>query len=126
VSFLSTARRLQLNRKLVSSLALGVGAAALVRAPVQTAFALPGSLPKALWKALDGTGPWSLAAEPPCPGRMALVRSKHESFCIDRYEASLLQIAGQGQTTPWPGNRPVDGLEGEMMAVSRPGVKPQG
>jgi sulfatase modifying factor 1 len=57
---------------------------------------------------------------------MAVSRSAKGRFCVDRYEASLLRLDDEGGTRPWPGNRPVDGLEGEMMAVSRPGVKPQG
>jgi formylglycine-generating enzyme required for sulfatase activity len=48
------------------------------------------------------------------------------SFCIDRYEASLLQRTPRGGTTPWPSNHPVDGSEAELVAVSQQGNKPQG
>jgi len=57
-----------------------------------------------------------------CPPEMALV-SGH--FCIDRWEASLERGRGD-RREKWPGNRRVDGLEAEMVAVSRAGEKPQG
>jgi hypothetical protein len=57
---------------------------------------------------------------------MAPVDSPRGRFCIDRFEASLLRATKDGVAQPWPGNRSVDGIEHEMRAVSRPGVKPQG
>ncbi len=54
----------------------------------------------------------------PCPDGMALVLDR---FCIDRWEASLVEIDGDRPFSPFqsPGATPV-------RAVSRPGVTPQG
>lgn len=57
---------------------------------------------------------------------MALAKWRAGSFCVDRYEGSLLRRSAQGRVERWPGNRIIDGLEQSMMAVSRPGVAPQG
>src|SRR5262245_32919860 len=69
--------------------------------------------------------PRAKAARLPCPEGMALIETAH-SFCIDRYEASLLQREADGKLEPWPGNRRIDGRESEMLAASRPHVTPQG
>jgi formylglycine-generating enzyme len=61
----------------------------------------------------------------PCPESMALVEQGKQRFCIDRYEASLEHVTGT-QHEKWPGNRRIDGLEAEMVAVSRASEKPQG
>src|SRR5262245_15192270 len=62
------------------------------------------------------------AAEPsPCPDGMALVEKADQRFCIDRFEGAILH---RGQ--PWPGNRRVDGMDADIVAVSRVGEKPQG
>jgi len=61
-----------------------------------------------------------------CPAGMALVTKRSGSFCVDRYEASLLRVGPGGFTQHWPGNLVIDGLEHDMMAVSRLGIKPQG
>jgi sulfatase modifying factor 1 len=63
---------------------------------------------------------------PHCPQEMALVRRLQGAYCIDRWEASIARVGSTGQTTPWPGNRPVDGIENETIAVSQGGRKPQG
>jgi formylglycine-generating enzyme len=61
-------------------------------------------------------------AEPsPCPDGMALVEKDQRRFCIDRFEGAILY---RGQ--PWPGNRRVDGMDAEIVAVSRVAEKPQG
>jgi formylglycine-generating enzyme required for sulfatase activity len=61
-----------------------------------------------------------------CPAEMAEVVAESSTFCIDRYEASLVRRSGAGTLTRWPGNQPVDGSEAEVVAVSRRGTKPQG
>ncbi|MET0411052.1 MAG: SUMF1/EgtB/PvdO family nonheme iron enzyme [Polyangiaceae bacterium] len=61
---------------------------------------------------------------PSCPADMAEVPAASDPFCVDRYEASLVTGSADGPT--WPGNRPVDGSEREVMAVSRSGLQPQG
>jgi formylglycine-generating enzyme required for sulfatase activity len=45
-------------------------------------------------------------------------------FCIDRYEASVLEILPNGDERPWSPYFPVDGKK--VRAVSEPGVHPQG
>jgi formylglycine-generating enzyme required for sulfatase activity len=57
---------------------------------------------------------------------MALVSRPQDAFCIDRWEASLELVRANGERTPWPGNRAVDGREAEIAALSVPGRKPQG
>jgi len=58
---------------------------------------------------------------------MVEIAAARAAFCIDRYEASLVQRSPDGTTlSPWPSNRPVDGSEARIVAVSQRGVKPQG
>lgn len=60
-------------------------------------------------------------AKGPCPVGMAHVTAK-TSFCIDKWEASLVGLAG-GREVP---HSPYEQVKGEkLMAVSRPGVVPQ-
>ncbi len=61
-----------------------------------------------------------------CPSDMALVSKRGDTFCIDRFEASVARRTPQGQLEPWPGNRVVGEIETEMIAISRAGVSPQG
>lgn len=55
-----------------------------------------------------------------CPPEMALIDGK---FCIDRYEASLVEIGAQGET-PWAPNREPKGVK--VRAISAAGYLPQG
>jgi hypothetical protein len=58
----------------------------------------------------------------PCPGEMALIDGR---FCIDRWEASLVQILPSGDERDWsPYAVLPQGVT--VRAVSRPGVVPQG
>jgi formylglycine-generating enzyme required for sulfatase activity len=57
---------------------------------------------------------------------MVVAHTHRGRFCIDRYEAALVRVAHDGRVSRWPGNRSVDGVESEMMAISRRGVEPQG
>jgi hypothetical protein len=69
----------------------------------------------------------SPATPPPrCPSEMVLVIRPQDAFCVDRFEASLELVRPNGERTPWPGNRAVDGREGEISAVSAAGRMPQG
>jgi sulfatase modifying factor 1 len=70
--------------------------------------------------------PGSLSAGPPCPEGMVLVKQAATRFCVDRYEGSLLRLGSRGEVEHWPGNHSIDGLEHQMLAVSRQGVPPQG
>jgi hypothetical protein len=61
-----------------------------------------------------------------CPAEMALLRRAQGAYCIDRWEASLVRIGSNGAETPHPGNRTIDGIAGQLRAVSVAGRKPQG
>jgi sulfatase modifying factor 1 len=55
-----------------------------------------------------------------CPAGMAFVLGK---FCIDRYEASVVEVLAGNKTRAHSPFAPVDGLK--VRAVSKKGVKPQ-
>jgi formylglycine-generating enzyme required for sulfatase activity len=57
---------------------------------------------------------------------MARLSKSGGSYCIDRYEASLVKRHPDGSREPWPGNRKVAGSETALFAVSLAGRKPQG
>jgi hypothetical protein len=60
----------------------------------------------------------------PCPKNMVLVASGELRFCVDKYEASLVETDVDGNDKPYPHWLPVDGHT--VRAVSQPGVFPQG
>jgi hypothetical protein len=66
------------------------------------------------------------APEPPasaiCPWGMASIDG---SYCIDVYEASLVEVLPDGKERPWPYYSVVP-ADVDVRAVSRPGVFPQG
>jgi len=64
--------------------------------------------------------------EPRCPEEMALVRRLQGPYCVDRWESSIVTLDKGGKSSFWPGNHPVDGIEGRVRAVSVAGRKPQG
>src|SRR5690242_18418964 len=73
----------------------------------------------------DGDGPVEATNEiadggaaSPCPTNMALVTSGDARFCIDRYEASLVETDRDGVEKPFPHWLPVDGHA--IRAVSEP------
>lgn len=57
-----------------------------------------------------------------CAQDMARLEGASGPFCIDRFEASLIDRQGK----IWPGNYPIDGQEQNFTAVSRRGRMPQG
>jgi formylglycine-generating enzyme len=57
-----------------------------------------------------------------CPKEMALVEGR---FCVDRWEASLVELTAQGER-PFSPYRSPDGATVALRAVSAPGVVPQG
>src|SRR5262249_53461721 len=59
----------------------------------------------------------------PCPRGMALVAEGARRFCIDAYEASLVEAAADGGEQPYPPYLPVDGRA--VRAVSVAGAIPQ-
>ena len=60
----------------------------------------------------------------PCPTNMVLVATSEARFCVDKYEASLVEADGEGNEKPYPHWLAVDGHA--VRAVSEPGVFPQG
>jgi hypothetical protein len=65
----------------------------------------------------------------PCPADMALVeiagpRPSPRRFCVDKYEASLVEVLPDGSEQPFPHYVPVDGHD--VRAVSKPHAFPQG
>jgi formylglycine-generating enzyme required for sulfatase activity len=63
----------------------------------------------------------------PCPSDMVLVTTETPAprrFCIDRYEASLVEVLEDGSEAPYPHYVPVDGHE--VRAVSKAHTFPQG
>jgi formylglycine-generating enzyme len=58
----------------------------------------------------------------PCPEGMALVEGR---FCVDRWEASLVERTVQGER-PFSPYRSPDGAGAAVRAISVPGVVPQG
>ena len=62
-----------------------------------------------------------LSTRGPCPAGMASIDGR---FCVDRYEASLVEILPSGEQRAFPYYSGVDGHD--VRAVSVPGVKPQG
>lgn len=64
------------------------------------------------------------AADERCPEGMVVVESGERAWCIDRYEASLVEVMPDGSEQPYPHYKPVDGHT--VRAVSVAGVYPQG
>lgn len=67
------------------------------------------------------------ADDGPCPADMALVETASPAprrYCVDRYEASLVEVLAGGSEQPFPHYLPVDGRD--VRAVSAPGSFPQG
>jgi formylglycine-generating enzyme len=56
-----------------------------------------------------------------CPPDMASINDR---YCVDRYEASLIEVLSNGDERPWSPFEHVDGHT--VRAVSEPGVIPQG
>lgn len=59
-----------------------------------------------------------------CPEHMTLIDDGQRRFCIDQWEASLVETTAEGTEQPYPHYLPVDGHV--VRAVSEPGVFPQG
>jgi len=64
--------------------------------------------------------PNAAPAKLPCPAEMELVQGR---YCVDRFEASTVEVHGDGTTEPHSPFLPVTGLR--VRAVSRKGVVPQ-
>jgi hypothetical protein len=63
----------------------------------------------------------------PCPAEMVLVETATPTprrFCVDTYEASLVEVLPDGTEKAFPHYLPVDGHD--VRAVSKPGTFPQG
>jgi hypothetical protein len=66
---------------------------------------------------------FELDKDPPCPDEMALVG---ESVCVDRWEASLVEVMASGEERDWSPYKSASKASGTVRAVSRPLVVPQG
>jgi formylglycine-generating enzyme len=76
--------------------------------------------PLAACALLSAAAPDALAKKLGCPKDMHLVGR----FCIDPYEASVVEVVGKNKTRPHPHFLPVTDLR--VKAVSKKGVFPQG
>ena len=66
-------------------------------------------------------GDWSVVRSSPCPHDMASIDGR---FCVDRYEASLVEVLPDGREQPFS---PYESVNGHVVrAVSERGVYPQG
>ncbi len=73
---------------------------------------------------LLAAGDRPLAMNGLCPPDMASIDDK---FCVDKYEASLVEIMPSGEERAWPYYQAVEGHDhGPLRAVSEKGVYPQG
>jgi len=60
----------------------------------------------------------------PCPPEMAFVTARHAGFCVDRFEAQLVEVFSDGTRRPHaPSERPL--ADHDYVATSRAGVFPQ-
>ncbi len=99
--------------------------------PVLTAGALPGMARLSFASSADipvdqllAVGDRPLAMNGLCPPDMASIDDK---FCVDKYEASLVELMSDGSESAWPYYQPVEGpTHGALRAVSEKGVFPQG
>ncbi len=114
------------------TLAAGRGEAHLEAAqPVLASGALPGVARLNFASTADipvdellAAGDRPLAMNGLCPPDMASIDDK---FCVDKYEASLVELMSDGSERAWPHYQPVEGLShGALRAVSEKGVFPQG
>ncbi len=64
----------------------------------------------------------TMESPPRCPPEMALVL---DDVCIDRWEASLVEVLPGGEEKPWSPYLALAGHKGELRAVSAAGVVPQ-
>jgi hypothetical protein len=60
----------------------------------------------------------------PCARNMVIVEQDGKRFCIDKYEAALVEVGEGGVEKPYAHWLPVDGHS--VRAVSEPGLYPQG
>ncbi len=73
---------------------------------------------------VEASSELALGDEPsPCPRNMVLVENGEARFCVDKYEASLVEVDSGGNEKPYPHWLPVDGHT--VRAVSEPDVFPQ-
>jgi formylglycine-generating enzyme len=103
-----------------------LGARILANAPSRSLLPLaqsagPNTLPDTPLEQLLREGDRPLEGNGLCPPDMASIDDR---YCVDRYEASLLEILSDGEEAPFSPFSPVDGHV--VRAVSEPGAFPQG
>ncbi|HEY2517739.1 MAG TPA: SUMF1/EgtB/PvdO family nonheme iron enzyme [Polyangiaceae bacterium] len=80
-----------------------------------------GHSPMAPFENLLGEGDRPQEPNGLCPPEMASIDDR---YCVDRYEASLVEVLSNGDERRWSAFTPVEGHS--VRAVSEPGVVPQG
>jgi formylglycine-generating enzyme len=121
--------RSELTLSSLTSRVLGSSAAAVERSPeVNDSVQLTSAaLPRLAFASVDAVADELDEADRPapmnglCPANMASVDDR---FCVDKYEASLVEMLPGGDERPFPFYMPVDGHK--VRAVSEKGVYPQG
>lgn len=100
-----------------------VAAGFALAAVVTLTAGLEAAPPKRVASLAGGSGASSDVA-PRCPRHMASVAANGHAFCIDRYEAGVVEVDPRGRTSPHSPYEPVTGKK--VKAFSAPGVVPQG
>lgn len=111
-----TARK-RIGRAFPIVAAVLLGTSVLAAAPARSLS--PAPVPAHLARVVTELPEVQLQATPPCPADMAIVGTS----CVDRYEASLVEIDGNGREIP---HSPFEAPNGKTVrAVSKAGVTPQ-
>ena len=104
------------------ALVLTLAAFALDAAPSKTASLNPA--PNKSNSKLTGAAAPNLVAPKGCPGGMAPIPTETGGFCIDRYEASVVEMTATGAAKAHSPYDPVTGLK--VKAIVKKGGVPQG
>jgi hypothetical protein len=75
-------------------------------------------------KGMASLGPGDEPVAVRCPRNMAAVVTEGRAFCIDKYEAAVVEVGERGRTAPHSPYEPVTGKK--VKALSAPGIVPQG
>src|SRR5262249_21161281 len=99
---------------------LGLPALPMIRRAIPSPFSLALGAVVFLAIALPAADGAAMGHKKGCPAGMASILGK---FCIDKFEASTVEILPGGKTRPHSPYAPVEGLK--VKAVSKRGIKPQ-
>lgn len=117
------------SRVLGSSMSIGAGGASPLRSSASddSVQLTSAALPRLTFASVDTVVDSLDEADRPlpmnglCPANMASVDDR---FCVDKYEASLVEMLPAGEERPFPFYLPIEGHK--VRAVSEKGVYPQG